>query len=157
MRRIPRPISHGFALVAMLLMPWGCSDMTDQPSFKSQEAPRLPPPVGSVPVKGMEFFDGTTRLENPEPTTATSLQKGRVLFLVNCAMCHGQEGRGDGKVGERMALPPPPDLHGKRVQGLDDFDIFVRLTYGYGRMPGFGNRLPASERWHLVNFVKDLK
>ena len=150
-------LGPGRFLVALMALLWGCSDMTDQPSFKSQEAPRLASPAGSVPVKGLDLFDGTIRQENPEPATATSLQKGRALFLVNCAMCHGQEGMGDGKVGERMAPPPPPDLHVGKVQDLEDFDIFVRLTYGYGRMPGFRDRLSPAERWHLVNYVKELR
>lgn len=143
--------------LSMLISSWGCSDMTDQASFRSQETPHVLPPAGSVPVTGMELFDGTTRIENPEPATATSIQKGRELFGVNCSMCHGPEGRGDGKVGEVMAPPGPPNLHGDTVQGLDDFDLFVRLTYGYGRMPGFRTRLAASDRWHLVNYVKDLR
>ena len=78
------------------------------------------------------------------------------MFRINCAMCHGPDARGDGPVGKRMN-PPPPSLHSPQVQGLSDFEIFSRLTLGYGRMPAFRNRLTPTERWHLVNFLKHLE
>jgi len=157
MRGLPWGIRRAFWFGAIVALLSGCSDMTDQPSFKSQDAPRLGSPSGSVPVTGLDLFDGSKPIKNPEAATATSLQKGRELFLVNCAMCHGPEGTGDGKVGERLAPPGPPNLHGDEVQSLDDFGIFVRISFGYGRMPAFRTRLAASERWHLVNYVKNLK
>jgi mono/diheme cytochrome c family protein len=130
--------------------------MYDQPSFKAQEGPRPGPPAGSVPVTGIENIDWGTALENPVPAGRTSIDRGRELFAINCAMCHGKSGRGDGRVGAHFT-PPPPNLHEQRIIALADADIFKRIALGFGRMPAFKKRITPEDRWNLVNFVRELQ
>jgi mono/diheme cytochrome c family protein len=141
-------------LPVLVLFANGCMDMYDQPSFKPQEGPRLSAPDGAVPVRGIDAAAPGEKPVNTVAKTALSIERGKKLYGINCALCHGYEGRGDGLVGKKL-VPPPPNLLGQRVQRLDDSDIFLRITNGFGRMPAFGRRISREGRWDLVNYVKE--
>lgn len=131
----------------------GCNDMHDQPSFKAQESPRLSSPATAVPVQGKVPVLQGQALDNPVPSNQTSLERGRHLYLINCAMCHGTRETYLGPVGRKL-LPPPPSLHDARVRNLSESDVFQRITFGFGRMPAFSKRISFEDRWHIVNYVK---
>jgi mono/diheme cytochrome c family protein len=139
-----------------VLMASSCTDMYDQPSFKAQESPRLLPAEGSVPISGAETIEWGTAIETPRARTRSSIAHGEELYAINCAMCHGTTGKGDGAVGRKF-VPPPPALLDDRIQGLSDGDIFKRIALGFGRMPSFRKRLSPEDRWDVVNFVKELR
>jgi len=132
-----------------------CHDMHDQPSFKAQEGPRRTVPQESVPLRGREVIRGRA-LMNPFPSDDASVARGRELFGIHCAMCHGPDGRGDGPVG-RVFAPRPADLHQPRIQRLSDADLYRRITVGFGAMPAFGRRIAVPDRWHLVNALREFR
>ncbi|MEK6775461.1 MAG: cytochrome c [bacterium] len=143
-------------MTAFLLGIVGCHDMEDQPSFKAQEGPRLSSPDESVPVQGKEVFVPGETLINPVPASEASVQRGKTLFEINCAMCHGKQGFGDGPVGKKF-LPQPANLHEQRIQQMNDAEIFIRITSGFGTMPSFQRRITPQERWNLVNYLRGFK
>lgn len=130
--------------------------MDDQQSYKPYEAPVLSPPVGAVPITGREVVSQESELKNPVPATAASLTKGKALFETNCVMCHGQTSAERGPVGKKL-VPPPPGLDHDMVKGLNDSTIFKAITFGFGRMPAFQDKLMPQERWNLVNFLRTRK
>lgn len=130
--------------------------MDRQPSYKPYQAPVLAPPAGSVPVTGREIVSQGAALKNAVPSTAESLAQGKTLFDINCAMCHGQTSTEPGPVGKKLT-PPPPGLDHEFVQGLSDSAIFNAVTFGFGRMPLFQDKLSPRERWCLVNFLRTRK
>ena len=76
---------------------------------------------------------------------ATAETPGRVLFLKNCAHCHGADAHGD----------EGPDLH-----DLDwtDQQIATRIRNGKkGQMTAFAGKLQPSEIDALVAYVRSLK
>jgi mono/diheme cytochrome c family protein len=130
--------------------------MDDQQSSKPYKAPVLSPPVGSVPVSGKELVSQQDELRNPVAPTAASLSRGKMLFDINCAMCHGSTSAERGPVGKKL-IPPPPGLDYAVVKGLSDSTIFKAITLGFGRMPSFQDKLMPDERWSLVNFLRTRK
>jgi mono/diheme cytochrome c family protein len=130
--------------------------MDKQPSYKPYQAPLLAPPVGSVPVSGREIISQDTEPKNPLAPNPASLAKGKALFAINCAMCHGQTSADRGPVGKKFN-PPPPGLDHDLVQERSDAHIFKAITFGFGRMPPFRDKLSPSERWDLVNFLRTRK
>ena len=48
--------------------------------------------------------------KNPLPLTEENLKLGQERFNINCAICHGRTGRGNGPVGLRMPTKPPSYL-----------------------------------------------
>ena len=130
--------------------------MDEQPSYKPYRPPVLSPPAGSVPVSGKEVIPQGGELKNPVLPTAASLAEGKTLFDINCAMCHGMTTAERGPVGLKLT-PPPPALDREMVRGLSDATIFRAVTFGFGRMPPFQEKLTPHERWSLVNFLRTRK
>lgn len=145
--------------------PWD-QDMVDQPSEKPQRNP-APPGPGSVPVDGGEsvpapetdqgMFDAkeeAAALINPVPSTPESIATGKMLYTMNCAVCHGADGRGDGPVGLKMAEKAPVDLSDAYTQDQADGQIFFTLTRGRGLMPFYRDALSQRERWEVINYLR---
>ena len=154
------------ALLALASLGCGALRLRDQPSFKPQEAPRLALPASSVPTEGKERElppavrgEGPSEikaLSNPVPAAPDSLREGEAFYRINCLMCHGEQGRGDGPVGEVFA-PRPADLSSPDVQRYTDGELFWKITTGVTTMPPFKSRLSPEERWHVVNFLRTLR
>ena len=130
--------------------------MDDQQSYKPYKALVLAPPAGAVPVSGRELVSQESELQNPIAPTPETVARGRDLFEINCAMCHGQTSAERGPVGKKLT-PPPPGLDQDMVKDLSDSTIFKAITFGFGRMPVFKDKLLPEERWSLVNFLRTRK
>jgi caa(3)-type oxidase subunit IV len=94
-----------------------------------------------------------------EVSTPEQVAKGKNLFALNCAVCHGPNGNGDGPGG--VALNPHPrNFHGPMSawkNGASAKSIFVTLTYG---IPGSGmaeyKSIPPRDRWSLAHFIRSM-
>jgi len=130
--------------------------MDNQPAYKAYETPVPAPPAGSVPISGRESAAPGTEPRNPVAATANSLEQGKLLFAINCALCHGETSSGPGPVGSKFK-PPPPTLDPELLRARSDAHIFAAITQGFGRMPPFRDKLTPQERWHLLNFLRSRK
>jgi mono/diheme cytochrome c family protein len=131
------------------------SQMVIQPSIDYDQGPRLAAPTGAVPVQGPELIAGQPATE-PLPATTASVQRGQVLFDINCAVCHGAKGLGDGKVGAFFAPTKPANLTSPAVQSLSYNQVFVIITQGAGLMPPLAENLTVAERWDVINYLHAL-
>ncbi len=130
--------------------------MDDQQTYKPYKAPILAPPAGSVPITGKELISEDSEPRNPIVATAESVARGKALFEINCVICHGQTSAERGLVGKKL-VPPPPGLDHDMVKGLSDSTIFKAITFGFGRMPAFKDKLLPEDRWNLLNFLRTRK
>lgn len=79
-----------------------------------------------------------------QDVSATLVARGHVLFLANCAACHGADAQGD----------DGPNLHHKN---LPESAIAAAVTNGFqGEMPAF-NKLKAPGKQALVAYVQSLQ
>lgn len=155
------------ATSAALAFPWN-RDMVDQPSEKAQES-IAPAGPGSVPVAGGETMPtpandeeafemkdaiATVTLENPVPASAESIARGKGFYAVNCLVCHGAEGLGDGLVGQKFIEKAPVDLNDVYTQDQTDGQIFFTLTRGRALMPFYRDALSPDERWDVINYLR---
>ena len=145
--------------------PWS-QDMRDQPSVKAQEV-EITTSKTSVPTSGKELFlapadtaelvqDRLTaglEVRNPAPRSAESINRGKAVYDVYCALCHGVEGHGDGPVGLKFT-PPPMDLTLSYVQIQPDGQIHYTISHGSIAMPFYRDAIPVIDRWHVVNYIK---
>lgn len=131
------------------------NQMVDQLSVAREQGPRLAAPVEAVPVQGPVLIGGNPA-SAPVPSTADSLQRGAILFSINCVMCHGEGGQGNGTLSGYFT-PSPADLTSDRVQALSDQQIFLVLTQGWGVMPSMAESLTPIERWDVVNHIRSLR
>ena len=157
------PILLGLTAVAWAF-PWD-KDMVDQPSAKPQES-EAPMESGGVPLKGGETMpaptteagmfeakDAAVLLQNPIPATPESVVLGEYLFQINCLVCHGVDGRGDGPVGLLLATSPV-DMHDAYTQDQADGQWFFTITRGRVTMPYYRDALSVEERWHVINYIR---
>jgi mono/diheme cytochrome c family protein len=124
-------------------------------------------PQTSVPITGSAVpgfvvsyanlpatIDSMSTLRNPTPPNEASLQNGRKYYTINCAVCHGLLGKGDGLAVKYGVFPFP--LVGDRGRGLSDGYIFGMIRNGRGNMPPY-NRIEEKDRWDVVNYVRGLQ
>jgi len=133
------------------------TDMWYQPSIRPQQAPR-PEPERSVPLGAApryESRDDTEDLPDPVPPSPSSLARGRDLFAVRCAPCHGADGHGGGPVSR--FFPPAPDLAYVKVRERSDGFLWGTISYGGKAMPAAREGLTAVDRWNLVNWVREIQ
>ncbi len=88
-------------------------------------------------------------------STSASLARGKVLFGARCAPCHGPEGRGGGPVSR--FFPPAPDLAYVKVRERTDGFIWGTVSYGGKAMPPAREGLTETDRWDLVNWVREIQ
>jgi mono/diheme cytochrome c family protein len=96
---------------------------------------------------------------NPVEPSAEVLRRARAHFADHCALCHGNDGRGQTTIGRNL-YPKVPDMTADTTQSLTDGEIFyvikngVRLT----GMPAWGDDSAASDRqsWELVHLIRHL-
>jgi copper transport protein len=95
-----------------------------------------------------------TPLENPVAADAESIARGERLYLANCASCHGVGGDGDGPVTTRPDAGPLGDAIGTYADG----ELSYRIAVGIAGtpMPAFAGTLSATDRWDLVNYLRQL-
>ena len=141
-------------------VPW-FETMTRQPSVETYEVQPLAPVAGTVPAGSARHLDllaADTLLTNPLAGTAEDLERGEVLFLQYCVMCHGETGAGDGPVVGPNRLPPLPTLNllSERALDLSDGYIYGMIANGRGVMPSY-RRVQHDDRWYLVDYVRKLQ
>ena len=99
--------------------------------------------------------DSMSGIANPVVADERSLRNGRMYYQINCAVCHGEAGHGDGAILKAKAIFPPP-LIGPSAEGKSDGYIFGIIRNGRGAMPSY-NRIEEMDRWDVVNYVRGLQ
>lgn len=117
-------------------------------------------PIGiwSVVTFANEATPGLT-LTNPFLPDEASLKIGQELFAQNCAVCHGEQGRGNGPAAAGLSLKPP-DFGNGHLDIHTDGDVFYWIQNGLSPtspMPAFKGKLSDDQIWHLVNYVRRLR
>jgi mono/diheme cytochrome c family protein len=139
----------------VIRLPW-VNTMKDTVSVAAQEGPRRAAPAESVPIQGPVLIAGQPAT-GPLEATDTSIQRGQMLFGINCAMCHGIAGDQVGaQVGAYFAQGEIPQNLGERAQRLSDEEIFLVITNGKNRMPSLSENLSPGDTWDVINYVRTL-
>jgi mono/diheme cytochrome c family protein len=130
--------------------------MEIQPSFKPMEKP-LPVPANSIPIEGAAYIPGLGAPDNPIEADSDSIERGRILYSVHCAQCHGAEAKGNGPVAPFLVNKKPADLTLDATQTKSDGTLFLTISNGVPEaMPALNENLTIRERWDLVNYLKAL-
>jgi cytochrome c6 len=79
---------------------------------------------------------------------AARAEGAAALFQKKCATCHGMDGRGQTKMGERMGIK---DLAASTATAAD---LEKLIADGRGKMPAFKGRISDDEIKSVAAFVK---
>lgn len=79
------------------------------------------------------------------------IDQGRQIYQSQCAVCHGDQGKGDGP----QAPPDTPDLTApEQAFSRSLAQWFEVLTKGRGNMPSFERTLTDEQRWAVLEYVR---
>ncbi len=99
------------------------------------------------------------KTKNPLPASAEVLAEARSHFADHCAVCHGNDGKGQTTIGQKL-FPRAPDMTLDGTQFLSDGELFAVIENGIRLtgMPGWGNGTAESARgsWGLVHLIRNL-
>ena len=99
-------------------------------------------------------------------------QQGQVLYQINCAVCHGATGLGDGPMREKLTTAgyrgTPANLTTSgSVSAGEGGMAFLVITKGFAGafgmppdqfvMPPFGKLITAEDRWTLVHYLRSIQ
>ena len=94
--------------------------------------------------------------KNPIKFTDASVNRGKKVFATQCALCHGETGDGKSDLAKEMTLTLPdftqPDSLAKRTDG----ELFAIVATGKDPMPSQKGRMPETQIWNLVNYLRSL-
>ena len=98
------------------------------------------------------------RVPSPPKASADSLADGKTRYGVECAACHGMDGRGQTDYG-RWMYPRAADLTSPRVQAYNDAELFWVVKNGIrlSGMPAFGKVESDEQIWHMVHYLRSLR
>ncbi len=169
------------ALAAVPVVFGGCewfTNFTRQPkidpwevaTMDSTRLAKTPPrgnPQGSMPMYGGSppsfvvsyapfplTVDSMSSMRNPTPPSAASLENGHKYYAINCAVCHGDTGDGNGPATNFQF--PKISLLNASATGRTDGYIYGMIRNGRGLMPTY-NRIEHMDRWDVVNYVRGLQ
>jgi mono/diheme cytochrome c family protein len=103
----------------------------------------------------MDRIEAGEKLQNPVDRTATSVENGKRLFQIYCALCHGPDAKGAGPVASKFV--PPPDLTLEIFRQRTDGFLYATIRDGGALMPGQREALSPRERWDIVNYLRDVQ
>ncbi|GAB4332850.1 MAG: cytochrome c [Bacteroidales bacterium] len=159
--------SPGWSYFPDMAFSWAYETYGSSPNF-SDSIHMFVPVEGTVPREMIPYgyasrsFDEQQRagreLVNPYTPEPEVLARGKEMFGIYCAMCHGESGRGDGHLYVSGLFPAKPtSLRDDYVQSKPDGEIFHIITRGSlsGLMGAQGPMIRPDDRWKIVTYVKN--
>jgi len=135
--------------------------MRETPAVRPLEEPLKIMEAGIVPVSGGEaIYRATPGVDLKSPLNAAEpsvITRGKAVYLIYCAQCHGYTYDGNGTVGQSF-YPLPTDLRSLEVQSKPGGELFKTVSYGIPgkRQPALQTTITIDDRWHVIAFVKSL-
>ena len=120
-------------------------------------------PVGAV-KRGFTPYDyantnegyalAKANLKSPLDSTKVDSAKAAELYVIYCAICHGDKGNGQGNLVKREKILGIPSYADREIT---EGSIYHVLTYGLNSMGAYSNQLTQEERWMVSAYVLKLK
>ena len=82
------------------------------------------------------------------------LERGKVLYGQNCAVCHGDAGDGQGSIVKSKAYSGVP-TYGEREITVGS--VYHVIMYGKNAMGSYASQLTPADRWRVAEYVMSLK
>ena len=98
----------------------------------------------------------TKELKIPLAVNDENLAKGKELFNIYCAICHGNKGDGQGTLVKREKFLGIPSLADKG-RNITEGDIYHVMMYGLNSMGSYASQTNEKERWQITMHALDLK
>ena len=84
------------------------------------------------------------------------LQRGKERFTINCAVCHGATGSGNGIVSQ-YGLVAVANFQDSRLRAMPDGQVFNTITNGKNTMGAYGSNVTVEDRWAIIAYIHALQ
>jgi mono/diheme cytochrome c family protein len=173
MRGAVRRAAALLPLLALTACSW-FTDFKQQPKIDPWETPAdtIPfrgNPQMSVPITGSaapgfmydrlgapQNFTAMAGIRNPVPPDSASVDRGRVQFQINCAVCPGANGMVNQQIMKYGLFPAAIGGANNPAAGYTDGYIFAIIRNGKATMPSY-NRIEEMDRWDIINYLRSLQ
>ena len=106
-----------------------------------------------IPVKGT-IPRGYSLFEIPNTTEGYELIKTGQLYQIYCAICHGNNGKGQGNLVKREKILGVPSYADRDIT---IGSVYHTIYYGKNAMGSYANQLNEKERWEVAQYVMKLR
>ncbi len=147
------------------------SDMDHQPKAKTQTTSDFfadgrsdrPPVPGTIPseVPVEEPYKVSGKIGDvwgsgvPFPVTGKFLARGQERYKINCAVCHGGTGAGNG-ITSQYGLVGAANFNTDRLRQVPEGYLYDVVVYGKGTMIGLPH-IQLEDRWAIVAYIRALQ
>jgi len=146
-------------------------NMYESPSYEtyreydifSDEQSALLPAEGTL-ARGYSLFEyentnedyerAKVELTNPLEDSEINAEKGKELYTIYCAICHGNNGDGQGTLVKREKILGIPNYADREIT---EGSIYHVIYYGKNAMGSHANLLNEEERWQVTAYVQKLR
>jgi mono/diheme cytochrome c family protein len=84
------------------------------------------------------------------------VRRGQREFAINCAVCHGATGQGNG-ITSKYGLNGIANYHQDKYRQMADGQIFNTITHGYNTMMAYGDKVTVKDRWAIIAYIRALQ
>lgn len=96
-------------------------------------------------------------LKSPLPNTPEHAAAAKPFYDQLCASCHGADGKARTPIAGKLPVRPT-NLAEYIMESMRDGEIYWVVSNGIEKnMPGFGTRLSDTQRWEMVQYVRELR
>jgi mono/diheme cytochrome c family protein len=119
---------------------------------------------GSVPYYYADTEEERLRatqeiIKNPFPITDAGLAKGKELYNIFCATCHGEKADGAGYLVRDGGKYPaqPANLVSDEFNASSNGRFYHAIIYGKNVMGGYSDKMSYRERWDVIHYIRSLQ
>ncbi len=142
--------------------PIGFETYQESPAFRDSIS-ALEPPLGTIhrgwnpypyPNTNEGYQDAKLNLLSPLDSVEVDLALGEELYGIYCAVCHGDQGDGQGILMTREKFLGIPSYADREItQG----SVYHVVMHGINAMGSHAGQLDHDERWQVTAYVMELK
>lgn len=107
-----------------------------------------------IPNTNEGYEKAKRELKNPLQVAEENVAKGKELYTIYCATCHGDKGDGNGVLSQRDKFNGIPNY---KDRDITEGSIYHVIMYGKNLMGSHASQLTYKERWQVVQYVQKLK
>ncbi|AWU45586.1 c-type cytochrome [Blattabacterium punctulatus] len=121
------------------------------PLFLKEKTSSLLPVKGTIPKNSYEFISYKIKNKNK---SKNNIKNGEKLYKINCSICHGDSGDGQGILVKNEKIFGIPNY---KDRDLTIESVYNVITYGKNNMNSYASQLNERDRWKLSEYVMYLK
>ncbi|MBL0356458.1 MAG: cytochrome c [Chitinophagaceae bacterium] len=126
-----------------------------KPVIGTMSTSDLPPYTLSDDSAG---YAQSAMVKNPlPPLDGKDSAEASRLFNINCAICHGAEGKANGPLATSGKVGGIVNLTLDQYVKLADGTMYHSINYGKNNMGSYASQLSSKQRWQIIQYVRMLQ